>query len=91
MIGYRERSHGGYHSRESGCHAGGGDDDLDAAVACSACKLFDLGGRTVGAESVHFEWNLHLLQKVGSFAQDRQVGGAAHNDAYKWCHIIGLK
>ena len=71
-----------------GGHAGGGDDDFDAACGGVLGKLLDSFGRAVGREGVHLEGHVHVVQQLGGFLHDWQVGGAAHDDANYGGHIV---
>ena len=69
-------------ARQCGGHACGGDDDFDAACAGIFGKLFHGFRCAVCGERVHFERHMQVVQQLGGFFHDRQVGGAAHDDTY---------
>ena len=72
----------GNHTGQGGSHAGSGNDYLDASLLGSAGESLHGIGSAVGRECVHFKGYLHLIEKLAGFFHNRQVTGAAHDNAY---------
>jgi hypothetical protein len=77
-----ERSECSDNTGQSGSHAGSSDDNFDATVASAGGKLLNLARSAVSAECVHLERHPESFEESASFADNGQVAGAAHDNAY---------
>ena len=75
---------------QCGRHAGAGEYDLDAASLGFAGEGCDFVWSTVGGERVDLKGDIHRVEQLSSLLHDREVAGAAHDDAYERFHIFLL-